>query len=81
MGEAEAKHAQRMAEAITRMADKTESQVNAHARREKAVSKEQQRQRAAAKAEQQKHQKVRPLLFLSPLVLVSLMCMPVLAGG
>ena len=81
MGEAEAKCAKRMAEAITRMADKAESQVNAHARREKAVSKEQQRQHEAAKAEQQKSQKVKFLLFFSHPVLVFLMCMPVLAGG
>ena len=81
MGEAEAKCAQRITEAITRMADKAELQVNAHARREKAVCKEQQRQREAAKAEQQKLRKVRLLLFLSPPVLVFLMCMPVLAGG
>ena len=58
VAEVDAKQAQRMAEAITRAADRAEALINSQARKDKAASKQRQQEQEAAKAEQQRQKKV-----------------------
>ena len=58
MAEVDAKQAQRMAEAITRAADRAEAQITSQARKDKAASKQRQEEQETAKAEQQRQKKV-----------------------
>ena len=58
MAEVDAKQAQRMAEAITRAADRAEAQINSQARKDKAASKQRQEEQETAKAEQQRQKRV-----------------------
>lgn len=58
IAEVDAKQAQRMAEAITRAADRAEAQINSQARKDKVASKQRQQEQEAAKTEQQRQTRV-----------------------